>query len=66
MEMENNNVELKRYCLLCNKVLVPIGSKRANGKATHTDWECRKYHKKCFKELGYKLAYETLFPKGII
>jgi len=37
-----------RKCVLCKKTLVPIGNARKSGKATHDDWETRKYHKKCW------------------
>ena len=37
-------------CEYCNGPLVKIGKARANGK-DHIDWESRRYHKKCFKEL---------------
>ena len=36
-------------CVKCQKPLVSIGSKRANGK-NHNDWDTRRLHKKCFKE----------------
>ena len=37
-------------CEYCDGPLVKIGKARANGK-DHIDWESRRYHKKCFKEL---------------
>lgn len=36
-------------CWACGKKLVPIGHARENGK-DHSDWETRKYHKKCWNE----------------
>ena len=38
------------YCDHCEGKLVPVGSSRANG-ANHDDWDSRRYHKKCWKEL---------------
>ena len=42
-------------CLYCNKRLIIIGIGRKNGipVGNHNgqDWDNRKYHKKCFKEL---------------
>lgn len=35
-------------CKMCNKTLVPIGTKRSNGKQ-HSDWDTREYHKKCWQ-----------------
>lgn len=37
-----------KLCALCNKHLVKIGDKRSNGKYGLTDWDSRKYHKKCY------------------
>ena len=37
-------------CEYCDRPLVKIGKARANGK-DHIDWDSRRYHKKCFKEL---------------
>ena len=39
-------------CEYCDRPLVKIGKARANGK-DHIDWDSRRYHKKCFKELQY-------------
>ena len=36
-------------CEYCDKPLVAIGTARGNGKRSHTDWDTRKYHKKCTK-----------------
>ena len=44
----------KRTCKWCSKSLVAIGTSRANGKANHSDWSTRKYHKACYKEKYYK------------
>ena len=42
-------IEIKpKKCKLCNKSIVPIGSSRENGKKTHSDWDGRDFHKKCF------------------
>jgi hypothetical protein len=38
-------------CLYCNNKLVPIGNSRINGK-DHIDWNTRKLHKKCYRELS--------------
>lgn len=38
------------YCLHCGRKLVSIGNSRKNGK-NHSDWDTRKYHKKCFIKL---------------
>ena len=52
-----------KKCLHCDKAIVAIGNKRANGGMTN-DWETRKYHKKCFKEIQeineYKRQMERL------
>ena len=45
-------------CIFCNKVLVPIGNKRKNGKC-HEDKEDRQLHKKCWKIL--KEEQELIF-----
>jgi hypothetical protein len=37
-----------KKCEYCKKTLVPIGTARKSGKATHSDWDTRKYHKKCW------------------
>lgn len=37
-------------CIYCDKPLVPVGNKRSNGK-NHNDWNERKHHKKCFKQV---------------
>lgn len=42
--------ENEKYCQLCFKHKVPIGNSRKGGKE-HNDWESRKYHKKCWKEI---------------
>jgi hypothetical protein len=43
----------KKKCLYCGKTIVPIGNSRENG-ALHNDWENRKYHKKCYKEVVWE------------
>lgn len=43
-------------CLACRKSLQPIGSARKNGKA-HDDWDDRKYHKMCYKDLAWHKTY---------
>jgi len=35
------------HCGHCGRKLIPIGSSRKNGGTT-TDWEKRKFHKKCW------------------
>lgn len=48
--MEKSNTNNK--CIKCNKTLVKIGTSRQNGTYRHNDWEGRKYHKKCYKEIA--------------
>ena len=36
-------------CRRCGGALVPIGSARKGGKATHSDWESRTLHKQCWE-----------------
>jgi len=43
-------VDESKLCWRCCKKLVPIGDARANGK-NHGDWDSRKLHKRCWKEL---------------
>lgn len=43
-------IDVNKLCLFCGKKLVPIGNARQNGKF-HNDWDSRKLHKKCWKEL---------------
>jgi hypothetical protein len=43
-------VDEANLCWHCCKRLVPIGDARANGKR-HSDWDGRKLHKRCWKEL---------------
>ncbi len=45
----NCDNKLLGICKLCNKRLVPMGTKRSNGKIFLNDWNDRKYHKKCYK-----------------
>lgn len=40
-----------KKCEYCGGTLVAIGRERANGKRSHDDWETRRYHKKCWKEM---------------
>lgn len=44
-------------CIHCNKPLVPIGSKRKNGK-NHSDWKGRDSHKKCHAEWVQRLLFK--------
>ena len=44
------HVIMNKLCCECFKPLVPVGYGRANGRA-HADWESRKFHKRCWKEL---------------
>ena len=39
---------INRVCVYCEKPLVAIGINRLNGKTTYSDWQNRKYHKKCY------------------
>tara|TARA_R110000868_G_scaffold230762_2_gene484019 strand:- start:779 stop:946 length:168 start_codon:yes stop_codon:yes gene_type:complete len=48
---------MKNKCLLCKKTIVAIGTSRENG-ANHNDWNNRKYHKKCYKELQWIILKE--------
>lgn len=41
---------MPRYCEKCGKHLVSIGTSRENGKKTHSDWNKRNLHKKCWVE----------------
>lgn len=49
-------------CKLCNKTLVPIGSRRKGG-AAHADWSARKYHKKCWKKKMDLMLIEEYLEK---
>jgi hypothetical protein len=40
---------LKKRCWYCQGNLVPVGSSRSCG-ASHTDWDTRYLHKKCWKD----------------
>ena len=50
MVRNNNN-----KCVKCNRALTSIGLDRKNGKISldkyNKDWDTRKYHKKCWREL---------------
>jgi hypothetical protein len=48
--MEKLKQDTKPKCEKCKKALVAIADKRQNGKIGN-DWDTRKYHKKCYKEL---------------
>ena len=48
-----------KKCLHCNRAMVAIGDKRANGGMTN-EWETRKYHKKCFKEIRRNEVHKKL------
>lgn len=53
--MEKNQ-KIKRYCQFefCKspkRALPKIGSSRLNGNMIKHDWESRKYHKQCYKQL---------------
>ena len=39
-----------KKCLHCNRAMVAIGDKRANGGMTN-EWETRKYHKNVSRKL---------------
>ena len=47
--------KLKRKCQMCKRPLVLIGIERENGKFIRNrngkDWDSRKYHKKCYKDI---------------
>ena len=49
--LQEVEVEVMSNCEHCGKPLVPIGTSRKNGKATHNDWGTRRLHKKCWMEL---------------
>ena len=51
-----------KYCEICGRKLVPIGTSRQNGTISHSDWSNRKLHKNCFKENGkyYKPRYNSV------
>ena len=42
-------------CEYCDKPLVAIGTARGNGKRSHSDWDTRKYHKKCMKYVNKEM-----------
>ncbi len=48
---ENKMKSEKKKCEYCKKTLVPIASKRKNGTYNQSDWDGRKYYKKCYKQL---------------
>ena len=50
-----NYVKDKRRCQECFKPLTAIGTARINGKS-HADGSSRKYHKKCWQQLGSDLS----------
>jgi hypothetical protein len=57
-------------CEHCGKPLRLIGMDRKNGKTINNsngkDWEERKYHKKCYKEvMKWKMLKWDLEEKGI-
>ena len=42
-------------CIQCHKTLVPVGQARKGGdNSHHKDWNSRRLHKKCHKELEDK------------
>lgn len=43
-------LKLSHKCYACGRKLVAVGHERANGR-DHADWQERKLHKKCWKEL---------------
>ena len=47
-------------CEYCDKPLVAIGTARGNGKRCHSDWDTRKYHKKCMKYVNFKTAWSLV------
>lgn len=50
-------------CQYCDKPLVSIGTARENGKRTHSDWDTRKLHKKCWKEQkNFSYIYNKCLP----
>ena len=51
--MSGPNGEM-RTCEWCGRHLQVFGLVRENGKKTHTDWETRKDHKKCWVKYGLK------------
>jgi len=55
----------KRICLSCGKTLVKIGTERENGKFGQADWTTRRYHKKCWKELGTKIYCQEILKNNI-
>ena len=52
-KMSGPNGEM-RMCEWCGRHLSVIGDVRENGKESHTDWETRKDHKKCWIKYGLK------------
>lgn len=39
------------YCVKCCTKLRPIANRRANGVIHHKDWNSRKFHKNCWKQM---------------
>jgi hypothetical protein len=58
-EQESRDRGEKRKCLRCGRTLVSIGLDRANGGIT-PDWDDRKYHKKCYREMKEEEDLEML------
>lgn len=52
-----------RTCFHCGKKLVKIGRDRQGVIYGMTDYPDRKYHKKCYKEVGKKLTLEESLRK---
>ena len=51
MYYEDGQFWHKGVCRECFTKLVPIGDRRANG-SPHADWDDRRYHKKCWREIN--------------
>ena len=60
--LQEVEVEVMSNCEHCGKPLVPIGTSRKNGKATHNDWATRRLHKKCrtkLKDYNRKIRWNS-------
>ena len=61
-KMSGPNGEIRK-CEWCGKHLCVFGDVRENGKKSHTDWETRSDHKKCWINYGLKGNDPPLFWK---
>lgn len=50
IQSTKNYLTDNKICLECNKKMPVIGTNRING-ANHDDWNSRKFHKLCYKDI---------------